>query len=221
MIFELTSCVWLLVIFSGHQALGEPSLDWPIRLKIVKGITKGLQYLYKDMPSLIAPHGNLKSSNVLLTQTFEPLLSDYGLVPVTNQDMAKEIMVVYKTPEYLQHGRITKKSDVWCLGVLILEILTGKFPATFLQQGKGSEVSLENWVESIVPEEWTNAVFDKEMGATKNSEGEMGKLLKIALSCCEGDVEKRCDLKEAIEKIQEVKERDHDQDEDFYTADIE
>jgi serine/threonine protein kinase len=213
-----------LLIISGHQALGEPSLDWPIRLKIVKGIAKGLEYLYKDMPSLIAPHGNLKSSNVLLTETFEPILTDYGLVPVTNQEMAKDIMVIYKSPEYLQQGRITKKSDVWCLGILILEILTGKFPATFLQQGKGSEVSLANWVISVVPEEWNSSVFDKEMGETKNGEGEMEKLLKIALSCCEGDVDKRCDLKEAVEKIQQVKERDvHDDDDgddNIFTTDM-
>lgn len=183
----------------------------------MKGIAKGLEYLYKDMPSLIAPHGNLKSSNVLLTESFEPLLTDYGLVPVINQDLAQDIMVIYKSPEYLQQGRITKKTDVWCLGILILEILTGKFPANFLQQGKGSEVSLASWIHSVVPEEWTSAVFDQEMGATKNSEGEMGKLLKIALNCVEGDVDKRWDLKEAVEKIQEVKQRDHDQ-ENFFTS---
>ncbi|RDX63445.1 Pollen receptor-like kinase 1, partial [Mucuna pruriens] len=207
----------LAIHLHGHKAIGEPSLDWPIRLKIVKGIAKGLEYLYKDMPNLIAPHGNLKSSNVLLTETFEPLLSDYGLVPMINQELAQDLMVIYKSPEFLQQGRITKKTDVWCLGILMLEILTGKFPANFLQQGKGSEVSLASWVHSVVPEEWTNAVFDQEMGATKNCEGEMGKLLKIAMCCCEGDVDKRWDLKEAVEKIQEVKERDNDQ-EDFYTS---
>ncbi|KAF1873950.1 hypothetical protein Lal_00013915 [Lupinus albus] len=198
----------LAVRLHGHQALGEPSLDWATRLKIVKGIAKGLEYLYKDMPSLIAPHGNLKSSNVLLTQSFEPLLSDYGLVPVINQELAQDIIVIYKSPEYLHHGRITKKSDVWCLGILILEILSGKFPSNFLQKGKGSELSLANWVLSFDPQEWTNEVFDKDMGETKNSEGEMVKLLKVALECCEGDVDKRLDLKEALEKIQEVKERD-------------
>ncbi|KAK7369832.1 hypothetical protein VNO80_11877 [Phaseolus coccineus] len=207
----------LAVRLHGYQSLGEPSLDWPVRLKIVKGIAKGLEYLYRDMPSLIAPHGNLKSSNVLLTESFEPLLTDYGLVPVINQELAQDIMVIYKSPEYLQHGRITKKSDVWCLGILILEILTGKFPANFLQKGKGSEVSLASWVDSVVPEEWTNAVFDQEMGETKNSEGEMGKLLKIALCCCEADVDKRWDLKESVVKILEVKQRDDDQD-NFFTS---
>ncbi|KAE9607622.1 putative transferase, protein kinase RLK-Pelle-LRR-III family [Lupinus albus] len=206
----------LAVRLHGHQTLGEPSLDWPIRLKIVKGIATGLEYLYKDMPSLIAPHGNLKSSNVLLTQSLEPLLSDYSLVPVTNQDLGQDIMVIYKSPEFLHHGRITKKSDVWCLGILILEIMVGKFSSNFLQKGKGSELSLANWVLSVEPEEWSNEVIDKDMGATRNSDGEMMKLLKVALDCCEGDVDKRLDLKEAVERIQELKERDHD--DDFYTS---
>lgn len=205
--------VWLLV--SGHQSLGEPSLDWPTRLKIVKGTAKALEYLYKEMPSLIAPHGHLKSSNVLLSETLEPKLNDYGLVPVINQDLAPDIMVAYKSPEYLEHGRITKKTDVWSLGILILEILTGKFPANFVQ-GRGSEGSLADWVESVVPEEWSSEVFDPEMEQIRSSEGEMVKLLKIALACCEVDVEKRWDLKEAVERIQEVKERDND--EDFYSS---
>ncbi|KAJ7973681.1 Receptor-like protein kinase [Quillaja saponaria] len=206
----------LAVRLHGHQALGQPSLDWPSRLKIVKGIAKGLQYLYNELPSLIAPHGHLKSSNVLLGESMEPLLTDYGLVPVMNQEHAYELMMVYKSPEYSQQGRITKKTDVWSLGILIIEIMTGKLPASFLQQGKGSEEDLANWVQRVVPQELNSEVFDKDMEATKNGQREMMKLLKIALSCCEGDVEKRWDLKEAVQKIEEVKERDGD--EDFYSS---
>ncbi|KAL5178496.1 Pollen receptor-like kinase 1 [Glycine soja] len=197
----------LAVRLHGYHALGQESLDWASRLKIVKGIAKGLEHLYKEMPSLIAAHGHLKSSNVLLSESLEPILTDYGLGPVINQDLAPEIMVIYKSPEYVQHGRITKKTDVWSLGILILEILTGKFPANLLQ-GKGSELSLANWVHSVVPQEWTREVFDKDMDGTNNSEGEMVKLLKIALACCEGDVDKRWDLKEAVERIHEVNEEE-------------
>ncbi|RZC27753.1 pollen receptor-like kinase 2 isoform X2 [Glycine soja] len=197
----------LAVRLHGYQALGQESLDWASRLKIVKGIAKGIEHLYKEMPSLIAAHGHLKSSNVLLSESLEPILTDYGLGPVINQDLAPEIMVIYKSPEYVQHGRITKKTDVWSLGILILEILTGKFPANLLQ-GKGSELSLANWVHSVVPQEWTREVFDKDMDGTNNSEGEMVKLLKIALACCEGDVDKRWDLKEAVERIHEVNEEE-------------
>ncbi|KAL5052774.1 hypothetical protein RYX36_033456 [Vicia faba] len=86
--------------------------------------------------------------------------------------------------------------------------LAVRLHATFLQQGKGSEVSLANWVYSVVPEESNSSVFDIEMGNTMNGEGEMDKLLRIALSCCEEDIEKRCDLKEVVEKILQVNERD-------------
>ncbi|KAL5079893.1 hypothetical protein RYX36_008314 [Vicia faba] len=191
----------LAVRLHGYQAIGQVSLDWPKRLAIVKGVAQGIEYLYKEMPNLIAPHGHLKSSNVLLSDSMEPILTDYGLIPVINQDIAHEIMVAYKSPEYLQHGRITKKTDVWSLGLLTLEILTGKFPANFIQQ---SEVSLANWVDSVVQEEWTSQVFDKDMEFSRNSEGEIFKLLKIALACCEMDVDKRLDLNEAVDRIQEV-----------------
>ncbi|XP_023531011.1 pollen receptor-like kinase 1 [Cucurbita pepo subsp. pepo] len=208
----------LAVQLHGHQAVGQPAIDWPSRLKIIKGVAKGLRYLYAELPSLITPHGHLKSSNVLLQANFEPLLSDYGLIPVVNQEHAQELMVVYKSPEYTQLGRITKKTDVWSFGMLIFEILTGKFPASFLRQSKsgGEEEDLASWVKSIPEKEWIGQVLDKDMGPTKNSDGEITKLLKIAIACCESDFEKRMDLREVVEKIEELKEKDGD--EDFYSS---
>ncbi|XP_038698547.1 pollen receptor-like kinase 1 [Tripterygium wilfordii] len=208
----------LAVSLHGHQALGWPSLDWPSRLKIVKGVARGLAYLYKELPSVIAAHGHLKSSNVLLNNSLEPQLTDYGLIPVINQESAQALMVAYKSPEYSQYGRVTKKTDVWSLGMLILEILTGKLPSNFLQQGKGSDQEdLATWVTSVVgDQEPTSEVFDRDLLASKASEGEMIKLLKIALACCEGDVEKRLNMKEAMERIEEIKERDGD--DDFFSS---
>ncbi|KDP27751.1 hypothetical protein JCGZ_19780 [Jatropha curcas] len=201
----------------GYRALGQPSMDWPTRLKIVKGTAKGLAYLCKELPSIIAAHGHLKSTNILLNQSNEPLLTDYGLVPVINQENAHEFMVAYRSPEFLQLGRITKKTDVWSLGILILELVTGKVPANLLPQGKESEEEdLASWVSNIPQEQWVNQVFDREIRVTKNNEVEIIKLLKIGLSCCEGDVEKRMDLKEAVEKINELKDREGE--EDFYSS---
>ncbi|KAK2646110.1 hypothetical protein Ddye_021305 [Dipteronia dyeriana] len=208
----------LAVHLHGYQAIQLPSLQWATRLKVIKGVAKGLGYLYKELPSLIAPHGHMKSSNVLLNEAYEPFLTDYGLTPVINQESAQDLMVAYKSPEFLQQGRITKKTDIWGLGILILEILTGKFPANFLQQGKQkTDVDLANWVNSVVESgDNISQVFDKDMGGTNNSQGEMMKLLNIALACCEAEVEKRLDMKEAVEKIEELKERDGE--DDFYSS---
>ncbi|KAK6147485.1 hypothetical protein DH2020_018397 [Rehmannia glutinosa] len=143
--------VSLAVQLHGNRSKSRPCPDWPTRLRIVKGVARGLLYLYNELPSLTAPHGHLKSSNVLLDGSYTPLLTDYGLVPVVNPEYAQEHMISYKSPEYKHSGRITKKTDVWSLGVLILEILTGKFPSNFLQQGNGGDTAdIASWVESAV-----------------------------------------------------------------------
>ncbi|KFK39918.1 hypothetical protein AALP_AA3G306100 [Arabis alpina] len=201
----------------GHKSLENPGLDWPTRLNIVKGVARGLLYLHNNLPSLMAPHGHLKSSNVLLNEKFEPLMTDYGLIPMINEESAQELMVAYKSPEYLKQSRVTKKTDVYGLGVLILEILTGKLPESFSNPDKENEEDMANWVRSIFKGEWTQELFDQEMGRTNNCEAEILKLLRIGLSCCEVDVEKRLDVREVVEKLEDLtKEREGD--DDFYST---
>ncbi|KAH8503963.1 hypothetical protein H0E87_011561 [Populus deltoides] len=152
----------------AKRAPGKPWLDWPTRLKIVKGVARG--------------------------------------------DHAQQVMVAYKSPEFTHSDRTTKKTDVWSLGILILEILTGKFPENYLMQGRGGGADLATWVNSVVREEWTGEVFDMDIMRTKNCEKEMLKLLKTGMCCCEWNMENRWDLKEAVAKIEELKERDNDND---------
>ncbi|KAL5699763.1 hypothetical protein ACHQM5_030620 [Ranunculus cassubicifolius] len=196
----------------GNRTPDMPAFDWATRLKIIKGVARGLTYLYDQLPGISVAHGHLKSSNVLLNHSYDPLLMDYCLLPVISKDHAIQLMVAYKSPEYAEHGSLSKKTDVWSLGILILEMLTGKFPENYLVQGQGGD--LANWVNSVVREEWTGEVFDKYLKGMKNGEGEMLKMLKVALCCCEKNVDKRWDLKEAVERIEELRETDNDS-EDF------
>lgn len=161
------------------------------------------------------PHGHLKSSNILLDHSFEPHLSEYGLTPLINPTHAQQFMAAYKSPEVNQQERPTHKTDVWCLGILILELLTGKLPGNYLRRRKGSNGNgdLGTWVRWVVREEWTGEVLDKEMIRERHGEGEMLKLLKIGICCCEWNVDSRWDWREAVAKIEEVKERDSEDDE--------
>jgi len=209
----LDICTHQLCVFfpaAGNRAEKDSGgLDWPTRLKIIKGVARGLAYLYSELPSLTVPHGYLKSSNVLLNDKYEPLLMDYALQPLINPEQAKKLMVAYKSPEYAQNSQITKKTDVWSLGILILEVLTGKFPTNFLAVGNVKGENLISWVKEIASEEEKGEdMFDKGMGRTQNGQGEMRKLLKIGFSCCHEDVDVRWSIKEAIEKIEEIKQND-------------
>ncbi|KAL0690546.1 hypothetical protein Bca4012_090224 [Brassica carinata] len=170
------------------------------------GVAKGLGYLFKELPTLTIPHGHLKSSNVVLNKAFEPLLTDYALRPVMNSDQSHNLMIAYKSPEYSLKGHITKKTDVWCLGVLILELITGRFPENYLSKGYDANMSLVTWVSEMVKEKKTSDVFDKEMIGKKNCKAEMLRLLKIGLSCCEEDEERRMEMRDAVEKIERLRE---------------
>lgn len=148
------------------------------------------------------PHGHLKSSNILLGKNLDPVLTDYGLVLLMNSP-AKLTMVGYNSPEYKKYSQVSKKSDVWCLGMLILEVLTGK---------AGGGMDMVAFVTSMVREEWTGEVFDKRLLGDRSNEGDMFQLLQIGLKCCEEEVARRWDLKQALEKIEELKEKDYYQD---------
>lgn len=98
--------------------------------------------------------------------------------------------------------------------MLVLEILTRK--SSGLEQQNG-EVELATWVQSAMGDESGGAeVFDQEMAGSNHSRGEMMKLLTIALSCCQAEVDSRPDIKEVADKVEEIKERDFD--DDFYSS---
>ncbi|KAH6821436.1 hypothetical protein C2S53_006267 [Perilla frutescens var. hirtella] len=204
---EFAQNISLAARLHGNQTRDHRSLDWTTRLKIVKGVGKGLLYLHNELPSLTPAHGHLKASNVLLDASFKPLLTDYGLIPIVNQEQAEGNLTAYKSPEFKNGGKLTKKTDVWSFGMLMLEILTRK-PSSLEQEGEVVDL------EAI--RDGGAAVFDKEMAGTNHSQGEMMELLNIALSCCHVDAEARPDMKEVVDKVEEIKEKDFD--DDFYSS---
>nr|GLL23324.1 pollen receptor-like kinase 1 [Ipomoea trifida] len=203
---------------ASHLYGNDSRLDWRTRLKIIKGVAKGLAYLQTELPSLVTYHGHLKSSNVLLDKSFNPIMMDYTLGPVVNLDQLPNVLIAYKCPEYALQGRTTRKTDVWTLGILILETLTGRFPANYLMQCPGYGSELASWIECIAAGlevsghagGQSDTIFDKEMGDTQASRGEMQKMLKIGLACCQEDLGKRWELKEVLEELKKIKEQDDD-----------
>lgn len=78
-----------------------------------------MAYLHNELPGSITPHGHFKSSNVLLDKSFKRPLTDYAPRPLINPDNAHTLMAAYKSPQYAHNAKISKKSDVWSLGILI------------------------------------------------------------------------------------------------------
>ncbi|XP_030530433.2 pollen receptor-like kinase 3 [Rhodamnia argentea] len=194
----------LLYILHGDRGICHAELNWPIRLKIIRGIARGLGFLRSEFASYDLPHGNLKSSNVLLDADYEPLLSDYAFHPLINSAQAAQAMFAYKAPESLQNQQVSPKCDVYCLGIVILEILTGKFPSQYLSNGKGG-TDVVQWVHSAISKKREDEVIDPEILSSTGSKPQMLQLLHIGASCTESNPEHRINLREAIRNIEEVK----------------
>jgi len=190
--------------FSGDRGLSHSKLTWPTRLNIVKGIARGLGFLYTEFSTYDLPHGNLKSCNVLLSDDYEPLLSDYAFQPLINPSVAMQALFAFKTPDYVQNQKISQKTDVYCLGIIILEVITGKFPAQYHSNGKGG-TDVVQWAHSSVSERIEAELIDPELSNDTNSRNQMLQLLHIGVACTEIDPDKRPKMKEAIRKIEEVK----------------
>ncbi|XP_015584650.1 probable serine/threonine-protein kinase PBL26 isoform X2 [Ricinus communis] len=117
---------------SLHDHLLERKpLDWFTRMRIAFGAAKGLEYLHDEANPPVVD-GNMKPSNILLDEDFNPMLSDFGLVKLgpTGDKMHVHSRLMgtygYSAPEYVRGGELTVKSDVYSFGVILLELITGR-----------------------------------------------------------------------------------------------
>ncbi|XP_047167834.1 pollen receptor-like kinase 3 [Vigna umbellata] len=194
----------LLFSLHGDRGSSHTELDWPARMKVVGGIAEGMNYLHKELGSSDLPHGNLKSSNVLLGPDNEPLLVDYGFSGMVNPSSAAQTLFAYKAPEAAENGEISHSCDVYCLGVVILEILTGKFPSQYLSTGKGG-TDVVQWVETAISEGRVAEVVDPEIANSRKSVGEMEQLLHIGAACTRSNPLQRLGMEEAFRRIDQVR----------------
>lgn len=133
-----TKFVHLLVYeFMSNGDLGKKLLDsnarpltWDQRVKIAIDCAKGLTYLH-EFPQGPIIHRDIKPSNILLNESLEAKLSDFGLSKVLEYEashVSTEIKGTtgYLDPEYLILGQLTEASDVYSFGVVLLQLLSGR-----------------------------------------------------------------------------------------------
>ncbi|CAN4123419.1 unnamed protein product [Withania somnifera] len=186
----------------GNRGIGRTPLDWDTRMKISLGAAKGIAHIHTE-GGVKFIHGNIKSSNVLLTRDLDGCISDFGLTPLMNYIAYKYRCTGYRAPEVIETRKGTQKSDVYSFGVLLLEMLTGKSPLPL--SGHDVVVDLPRWVRSVVREEWTAEVFDVELLKYQNVEEEMVQMLQIGLTCVAKVSDMRPGMGEVVRMIEEVR----------------
>ncbi|XP_057981669.1 probable leucine-rich repeat receptor-like protein kinase IMK3 [Malania oleifera] len=186
-----------------HARGPENHIDWPTRKNIARGITCGLFYLHTHENII---HGNLTSTNILLDEQTNAKIADFGLARLMTTAANSNVIATaaalgYRAPELSKLKKANTKTDVYSLGVIILELLTGKSPGEAM-----NGVDLPQWVASIVKEEWTNEVFDVEL--MKDAPAIVDDLLntlKLALHCVDPSPSARPEVQQVLQLLEEFR----------------
>ncbi|KAL0322398.1 UNVERIFIED_CONTAM: Vacuolar protein sorting-associated protein 53 A [Sesamum calycinum] len=110
-------------------------LSWQLRFRIAAEIATGLHFLHQTKPEPLV-HRDLKPGNILLDHNYVSKISDVGLARLVPPSLAEDVTqyrmtstagtFCYIDPEYQQSGMLGTKSDVYSLGIVLLQIITAK-----------------------------------------------------------------------------------------------
>ncbi|XP_052149571.1 probable leucine-rich repeat receptor-like protein kinase IMK3 [Oryza glaberrima] len=190
-----------------HARAPDNPVNWPTRMNIAMGVARGLHHLHAEA-SIV--HGNLTSNNILLDEGNDARIADCGLSRLMNATANSNVIAAagalgYRAPELSKLKKANAKTDIYSLGMIMLELLTGKSPGDTT-----NGLDLPQWVASVVEEEWTNEVFDLELmkdAAAAGSETgeELVKTLKLALHCVDPSPAARPEAQQVLRQLEQIK----------------
>ncbi|KAK3145557.1 hypothetical protein QOZ80_3BG0254430 [Eleusine coracana subsp. coracana] len=180
-------------------------IDWPMRFKIIMGICDGLHFLHEGRTEAIV-HLNLKPSNILLGNNMVPKIADFGLSRLFGEEQTRILTqnvvgwIGYMAPEYHYRGEISVKSDIFSLGVLILEIVTG------LKKNTNSQDISSKFFIDNVRKNWIEKTYIKSKYPTLDEEylPQVQRCIDIGLKCVQTDPNKRPVVGRIIHKLKEI-----------------
>ncbi|OIT37715.1 PREDICTED: receptor-like cytosolic serine/threonine-protein kinase RBK1 [Nicotiana attenuata] len=197
--------LYLVLQFLPHGSIStllhgsEERLEWEIRYKVAVGVAEGLHYLHCDCQKRII-HRDITASNILLTEDYEPQISDFGLAKWLPEKWVHHVVSPiegtfgYMAPEYFMHGIVNEKTDVFAFGVLLLELITGRRAVDSYRK------SLVMWAKPLLENNSIKEIADPRLGDAYDVV-EMKRAMFTALTCLHNLPDMRPYMKKVVQLL--------------------
>lgn len=175
---------------------GSTTLAWSVRYKVAIGIARAVAYLHNGTERCVV-HRDIKPSNILLSSKKTSKLCDFGLATWTAAPstpfLCKTVKGTfgYLAPEYFQHGKVSDKTDVYALGVVLLELITGRKPIE-ARRPQGEE-NLVLWAKPLLHKGKgaIEELLDPRLKCTSRNSSQIARMIEAAAACVTSEEARR------------------------------
>ncbi|EER88869.2 hypothetical protein SORBI_3010G241900 [Sorghum bicolor] len=187
---------------------GAEALRWRDRLRIARGASRGVLHIHEHCTPRIV-HRDIKSGNILLDESGEARVADFGLARLILPDrthVTTELVGTpgYIPPEYGQEWAATRRGDVYSFGVVLLELLTGRRPVEVVPTQR-HQWELVGWVAQMRSQGRHAEVLDHRItGGGGGDEAQMLYVLDLACLCVDAAPFSRPAIQEVVSWLENV-----------------
>jgi serine/threonine protein kinase len=129
------------------------------RLRLFCRVTEAVEYAHQKL----IIHRDLKPSNIFITHDGGPRLLDFGIAKLLDPELASDTLqptatalrmmtVDYASPEQVRGEKVTTATDIYSLGVILFELLTGHRPYKIKSRSQGRSATRNRTWRALWPE---------------------------------------------------------------------
>ncbi|XP_017239773.2 receptor-like protein kinase ANXUR1 [Daucus carota subsp. sativus] len=189
----------------------DTPLTWNLRLRICIGAAKGLNHLHRGIVGQIMTHGRMKPDKILLDKNWIPKVSGYGLwklgtslmnLPTYSSQFDSWETWAYTSPEQKARALLTTKSDVYSMGVVLLNVLFDwRQIISSLASLNGAQESLYIWVKNNMRDASLVSFMDSNVAGTVTPEC-FTEIIDIALHCLMRNKDERPSMEDVVRRLE-------------------
>nr|XP_009772210.1 PREDICTED: G-type lectin S-receptor-like serine/threonine-protein kinase RLK1 [Nicotiana sylvestris] len=199
--------------FMSHSSLadflfGQSRQEWNKRIRIAYGVARGILYLHEECSTQII-HCDIKPQNILLDDSFEARISDFGLAKLLMKDQTRTLTGIrgtrgYVAPEWFRNTAVTAKVDVYSYGIVLLETICCRRCMDIAMENE-EEILLIEWVYDCIHSRMLHKLVQDDEEAVSDMK-QLEKLVKVAIWCIQEDPNIRPSMRGVVHMLEGVVE---------------